>query len=97
VLTVVHAHFEVDWSRPEWIEDELVRRGARDAHMLPDDIPTVAVTVSARSREEANAVVCRLLDRVGAYAVEIVPPSLAARILLQSRVATASEVGDGSR
>jgi hypothetical protein len=85
VLAVVHAQFEVDWSRPEWIEDELVRRGARDAHLLPDDILTVALTVSARSREEANAVARQLLDRVGAYSIEIVPSRLAAQVLPDPR------------
>lgn len=81
MLALVYAQFEVDWSRPEWIEDELVRRGARDAHLLPDDILTVALTVSARSREEANAVARQLLDRVGAYSIEIVPSRLAAQVL----------------
>ena len=49
VLVVVQARFEVDWSCPEWIEDELVRCGARDAHLLDDD--RVSVTVApARAR-----------------------------------------------
>jgi hypothetical protein len=55
VLAVFHAQFEVDWLRPEWIEDELVRSGAREAHMLADDVPIVAVTVWARSAHEANS------------------------------------------
>jgi hypothetical protein len=73
MLAVVHAQFEVDWSRPEWIEDELVRRGARDAHMLGDDVPTVSVTVSAPSLRAAELLVRDLLARVGAASVEILP------------------------
>jgi hypothetical protein len=74
VLAVVYAQFEVDWSRPEWIEDELVRSGAREAHMLADDVPIVAVTVCARSPDEANNIVRGLLTGVGAYSVEIIEP-----------------------
>jgi hypothetical protein len=80
VLAVVYAQFEVDWARPERIEDELIRSGARDAHMLADDVPIVAVTVSARSLREANALVRDLLEHVGAGSVEIIAP----RVLLGS-------------
>lgn len=69
MLFIVQARFEVDWSRPEWIEDELVRSGARDARILPDD--AVAVTVTARSRDEADGMVRDLLARLGASGVEI--------------------------
>ena len=69
VLISVHVRFEVDWTRPDWIEDELIRGGARDAHMIQGD--DVAVTVAARSRAEANQLVEALLARVGATAVEI--------------------------
>jgi hypothetical protein len=75
VLVVVQAHFELDWSRPEWIEDELVRCGARAAHLLPNDL--VSVTVSAASHEAAEDLVRELLDRVRAKAVEVVEPELA--------------------
>ena len=77
MLVVVLAQFEVDWSKPEWIEDELVRSGARDAHMLADDIPTVAVTVCARSRDGAETIVRSLLEHVGASSIEIVPARVA--------------------
>jgi hypothetical protein len=70
VLVVVQARFEVDWSRPEWIEDELVRCGARDARLLEDDL--VSVTVSASSREDAENFVRELLERVSARAVGLV-------------------------
>jgi hypothetical protein len=69
VLVVVQAHFEVDWLRPAWIEDELVRCGARGARLTDED--TVSVTVEARSRAEAAHLVCDLLARVGANAVRI--------------------------
>ena len=75
VLVVVQAHFEVDWSRPEWIEDELVRRGARDARLLDDDL--VSVTVCASSREAAEDLVRELLERVSARAVAVLDPDLA--------------------
>jgi len=68
VLAVVQARFEVEWSRPEWAADELVRRGAREARLLADDC--VSVTVCADSRETAEALVRDLLERVGARAVE---------------------------
>ena len=77
MLAVVHAQFEVDWSRPEWIEDELVRRGARDAHLLGDDVAAVSVTVSAPSHREAELLVRDLLARVGAASVEILPRAAA--------------------
>lgn len=64
MLVVVQAKFEVDWSRTSWIEDELIRSGARDARLT--DPNTVAVTVAARSRSEADDLVCALLTRVGA-------------------------------
>jgi hypothetical protein len=49
---VVQAHFELDWSRQEWIEDELVRSGAREARLLEDGL--VLVTVCANSRDAAE-------------------------------------------
>lgn len=67
MLVVVQAQFEVDWARPEWIEDELIRCGAREAHLV--DEYTVAVTVAARSRPMAEELVHDLLDRVGASVV----------------------------
>jgi hypothetical protein len=66
--------FEVDWSRPEWIEDELVCRGARNARLFDDDL--VSVTVSAGSRETAEDLVRELLERVNARAVAIAEPDL---------------------
>ena len=75
MLVVVQAHFEVDWSRPEWIEDELVRCGARDARLFDDDL--VSVTVCASSQEAAQDLVRELLDRVSAKAVEVVESELA--------------------
>lgn len=69
MLVVVRGRFEVDWSRPEWIEDELIRRGAREAHLVGED--TVAVTVAASSRREANELVRDLLARVGATVLEL--------------------------
>ena len=70
VLAVVRANFAVDWIRPGWVEDELVRRGARDAHLIDDE--TVSVVVVARSRREAEDHVRDLLTRVGATGVRIV-------------------------
>jgi hypothetical protein len=67
MLVVVQAHFEVDWARPEWIEDELIRCGARDAHLVDEYM--VAVTVAAPSRPVAENLVRDLLDRVGAAVV----------------------------
>ena len=69
MLVVVDARFEVDWSRPSWIEDELIRSGARDARLLEDDL--VAVTVAARTRPDACELVRDLLDGVGAHVLEI--------------------------
>ena len=74
VLVVVQARFEVDWSRLEWIEDELVRSGARDARLVEDDL--VSVTVCANSREAAEELVRELLERVSARAVGVVEPEL---------------------
>jgi hypothetical protein len=70
VLAVIRAQFAVDWTRPGWIEDELVRRGARDAHLVGDDV--VSVTVVASSRREAEELVEDLLIRVGATPLGIV-------------------------
>jgi hypothetical protein len=67
MLAVVHARFEVACTRIEWLEDELVRRGARDAHLIADEV--VAVTVEAKSQCEAETIVSDLLARVGATAV----------------------------
>ena len=64
MLVVVQAAIDVDWARPEWIEDELIRAGARDAHLV--DAGTVAVMVAAGSTREAAALVEDLLARVGA-------------------------------
>ena len=75
MLVVVRAHFEVDWSRPEWIEDELVRCGARDARLFDDDL--VSVTVCAGSREAGEDFVRELLARVSARAVAVVEPEIA--------------------
>jgi hypothetical protein len=72
VLVVVQARFEVDWSRPEWIEDELVRCGAREAHLIDDDL--VSVTVCAGSRLAAEEIVRDLLGRVSAKVVGLVMP-----------------------
>lgn len=66
MLVVVQAPFDVDWTRPEWLEDELIRSGARDARLV--DGETVAVTVAAASTREARELVRGLLDRVGATA-----------------------------
>jgi hypothetical protein len=74
VLVVVQARFEVDWSRPDWIEDELVRRGARDARLLEDDL--VSVTVCANTREAAEDLVSELLERLSARAVAVVERGL---------------------
>lgn len=74
VLIVVQARFVLDWSRPEWIEDELVRAGARDARMTDTD--SVAVTVAAESYGHAKEVVCALLRRLGASGVAIGDPAL---------------------
>ena len=70
----MQARFEVDWSRPEWIEDELVRSGAREAHLLDDDL--VSVTVCARSRVDAEDLVRDLLGRVNAKVAGLVVPEL---------------------
>jgi hypothetical protein len=72
MLVVVQARSEVDWSRPEWIEDELVRRGARDARLIEDDL--VSVTVCAGSREAAEDLVRELLERISARGVAVVGP-----------------------
>jgi hypothetical protein len=69
MLVVVEACFEVDWTRPAWIEDELVRRGARDAHIAENG--AVSIVVEARSRAEASDLARDLLERVGATKVEI--------------------------
>jgi hypothetical protein len=69
VLAVVRVQFVVDWANPAWVEDELVRRGARDAHLVDDDV--VAVTVEAKSRSDAEATVRELLSRVGVAVVSI--------------------------
>lgn len=78
MLAVVRARFEVDWANPEWIEDELVRRGARDAHLVEDDV--VAVTVEAKSQRDAHDAVRVLFARIGASTV-----SLDGELLLSSR------------
>ncbi|HVS85304.1 MAG TPA: hypothetical protein VHD91_06710 [Gaiellaceae bacterium] len=62
MLVVVQAPFELDWARPEWLEDELIRAGARDARLV--DAVTVAVTVAAASAMEAEVMVRDLLERV---------------------------------
>lgn len=77
VLVVVQARFVLDWFRAEWIEDELVRCGARDARMT--DERTVAVTVAAKSSAEAGELVRLLLDRAGASEVAIVDPAVVAQ------------------
>jgi hypothetical protein len=69
MLAVVRARFVLDCARPEWIEDELVRRGARDAHLLDEDV--VSVTVEAASEVVANALVLDLLARLGATGLSI--------------------------
>lgn len=69
MLVVVRARFEADWANPAWIEDELVRRGARDSHLVEEDV--VAVTVEAKSRLDAETAVCELLSRVGVALVGI--------------------------
>ena len=69
MLVSVHVRFEVDWARPMWIEDELIRGGAREARLLDGD--RVVVTVAARSRAEAVELVESLLARVGAEACKI--------------------------
>ena len=68
MLVVVETQFEVAWTVPEWIEDELIRVGAREAHFTDRD--TVAVTVAAKSRAEANDLVSHLLVRAGAMPLE---------------------------
>jgi hypothetical protein len=68
MLAVVRAPFEIDWAIPEWIEDELVRRGARDARLVEDGI--VAVTVEASSPAHADELVRDLLHRIGARVLE---------------------------
>jgi hypothetical protein len=69
VLVVVVARFEVDWTRPAWIEDELVRRGARDAHLAKNG--AVSIVVEARSQAGAGDLARELLARVGATEVEM--------------------------
>jgi hypothetical protein len=73
----VQARFALDWFRPQWIEDELVRCGARDARLIDEDI--VAVTVAAGSSAEANELVRVLLARVGVNEVATVEPVAPAR------------------
>lgn len=68
MLAVVRARFAVDWACQEWIEDELVRRGARDAHRVDDG--AVSVTLEARSHAEAMTLVQDLLVRLGATDVQ---------------------------
>lgn len=63
VLAVVHVRFGVEWANPTWIEDELVRRGARDAHLVRDDV--VAVMVEAKSQPDAQQLVYDLVRRAG--------------------------------
>lgn len=63
--------------RPQWIEDELVRCGARDARLIDEDV--VAVTVAAQSSAEANELVRVLLARVGVSKDAIVQPVAPAR------------------
>jgi hypothetical protein len=72
VLVVVQARFEVDWSRPAWIEDELIRCGAREARILDDDF--VSVTVCPSSREAAEEIVRDLFERVSAKVVGLLVP-----------------------
>jgi hypothetical protein len=72
VLVVVQARFEVDWSRPEWIEDELVRCGAREAHLLDEN--RVSVTVCANSCEAAEEIVRELFERVSAKVLGLLVP-----------------------
>ena len=69
MLSVVRAQFIVDWANPAWIEDELVRRGARDAHLVDYDV--VAVTVEAKSRSDAEATVRELLSRIGVAVISM--------------------------
>lgn len=69
MLVVVQATFEVGWARSGWIEDELIRCGAQDAHLLDQD--AVSVTVAARSAGDAHEMVRDLLNRAGASTVEI--------------------------
>jgi hypothetical protein len=74
VLVVVQARFEVDWSRQEWIEDELVRCGARDARLVEDGL--VSVTVCANTTEAAEDFVRDMLERVSAKVVAVLEPEL---------------------
>jgi hypothetical protein len=70
---VVQTHLDLESSPPEWIEDELVRRGARHARLLENG--TVSVTVCANSPEQAQNLVRQLLSRVSDRAIEIVEPT----------------------
>jgi hypothetical protein len=63
---VVETHLRLKSSPPEWIEDELVRRGARHARLLENG--AVSVTVCASSPETAQNLVRQLLRRISARA-----------------------------
>lgn len=69
MLLVVRALFEVDRPQPGWLEDELVRRGARGAHMTEDG--AVSILLQAKSRGEASELARDLLARVGATVLEV--------------------------
>jgi len=77
MLMAVRAWSAVDLARPAWIEDELVRRGARGAHLTDDG--AVSILVEAKSRGEASDVARDLLARVGATMLEV-GPERAARL-----------------
>lgn len=69
MLVVVRASFEVGRAGQTWLEDELVRRGARGAHLTGDG--AVSILVEARSRGEASDLARDLLARVGATVLDV--------------------------
>lgn len=61
MLHVVRTRLEFEPMSPDRLEDELVRRGARGARALRDG--AIAVTVAARTHDDAVALVDDLIAR----------------------------------
>ena len=68
-LVRVTAYFRLSRPDPPSLEDELVRRGAREAHLTRSG--AVAILVAAASTRDAAASAAALLTKVGATNIRI--------------------------
>lgn len=75
MLHVVHTRPAVDPTLPERLEDDLIRSGARGAHLLEDG--AIAVTVAASTLHDAIVLVQDLMARACAGTPETVDAILA--------------------